>query len=64
MEAYVYGFPLIMMDLTKEAGTAAPTVSEFAAPINQFSVMTHYPDASFRAVPRTGSRHTVCGGLG
>ena len=54
VEAYVYGFPLMMMDLTKEAGTAAPTVSEFAAPINQFSVMTHYPDVSFRAVPRTG----------
>ena len=53
-EAYVYGFPLVMMDLTKEAGTAVPTVGEFTAPINQFSVMTHYPDVSFRAVPRTG----------
>jgi hypothetical protein len=25
LEAYVYGFPLIMMDLTKEAATAVPT---------------------------------------
>jgi hypothetical protein len=54
IEAYVYGFPLIMMDLTKEVSTAAPTAGEFTAPINQFSVMTHYPDASFRAVARTG----------
>ena len=48
----MYGFPLLMMDLTKEAPrTAVPTVGEFTAPINQFSVMTHYPDMSFRAVP-------------
>ena len=49
MQAYLYGFPLIIMDLTKEVSTAAPTAGEFAAPINQFSVMTHYPEASFRA---------------
>jgi hypothetical protein len=54
LEAYVYGFPLVMMDLTKDVSTAVPTAGEFTAPVNQFSVMTHYPDASFRAVARTG----------
>jgi hypothetical protein len=54
LNAYVYGFPLVMMDLTREASTAVPTAGEFTAPGNQFSVMTHYPDASFRAVARTG----------
>src|SRR5271169_6214560 len=54
LQAYLYGFPLIMMDLTKEQGTAVPTAGEITAPINQFAVMTKYPDASFRAVPRTG----------
>src|SRR4029434_6191802 len=34
--------------------TAVPAAAEFTAPVNQFSVMTHYPDASFRAVARTG----------
>ena len=53
MKAYVYAFPLIMMDLTKEAAAAA-TAGEITAPVNQFSVMTKYPDASFRAVARTG----------
>src|SRR6266498_2047798 len=53
IRAYVFGFPLIMMDLTKEAATAA-TAEEIAAPVNQFAVMTKYPDASFRAVARTG----------
>jgi hypothetical protein len=53
-EAYIYGFPMMMMDLTKNAATATPTRGEISAPVNQFSVMTHYPDASFRAVARTG----------
>jgi hypothetical protein len=54
LQAYLYGFPLVVMDLTKAAGTAVPTAGEITAPINQFAVMTKYPDASFRAVPRTG----------
>ena len=53
-EAYIYGFPMIMMDLTKHAGTSTSTPGEITAPVNQFAVMTHYPDASFRAVARTG----------
>ena len=55
IEAYVYGFPLIVMDLTKDAGARrCPRAGEITAPVNQFAVMTQYPDASFRAVPRTG----------
>src|SRR5271167_2906862 len=53
-EAYIYGFPMIMMDLTKDTSTSVATAGEFTAPVNQFSVMTRYPDASFRAVVRTG----------
>ena len=54
IQTYLYGFPLVMMDLTKDQGTAVPTAGEITAPINQFAVMTKYPDASFRAVVRTG----------
>jgi hypothetical protein len=54
METYLYGFPLIMMDLTKDAATSVPVAGEITAPVNQFSLMTKYPDASFRAVVRTG----------
>ena len=54
LQGYLYGFPLIMMDLTKEVSTAVPAAGEITAPVNQFSVMTRYPDASFRAVVRTG----------
>jgi hypothetical protein len=54
IQTYLYGFPLVMMDLTKDQGTAVHVAGEFTAPINQFSVMTKYPDATFRAVVRTG----------
>ena len=53
IKAYIFAFPLIMMDLTKEAATAS-TAGEIAAPANQFAVMTKYPDASYRAVVRCG----------
>jgi hypothetical protein len=53
-QAYIYGFPMMMMDLTREAATAVPRAGQFGAPVNQFAVMTEYPDVSFRAVVRTG----------
>lgn len=54
IQAYIYGFPMMMMDLTREAATSVSTAGQFGAPVNQFAVMTEYPDASFRAVARTG----------
>lgn len=37
MEAYAYGLPLVMMDVTKDVLTAVPSAGEWAAPINQFT---------------------------
>ncbi len=37
MEAYAYGLPLVMMDVTKDVLTAVPSAEEWAAPINQFT---------------------------
>lgn len=54
VQAYIYGFPLIVMDVTKDVWTAVPEAGEIMAPINQFAVMTHYPDATFKAIPHTG----------
>ena len=33
---YVYGLPLVMMDVTREVMTAASRSGEYSAPINQF----------------------------
>ena len=54
IQAYIYGFPLVVMDVTREVSTAVLTPGEISAPVNQFAVMTKYPDASFRLIPRTG----------
>lgn len=54
IQAYMYAFPMIVMDITREVSTAVPSSGEITAPSNQFAVMTEYPDATFRLVPRTG----------
>ncbi len=51
-EAYVYGYPLVMMDVTREVMTAAPTSGEYAAPINQFARIRTYVDPDFKNVVR------------
>jgi hypothetical protein len=32
MESYVFGFPLVMMEVTRQVMTAAPTAGEYSAP--------------------------------
>lgn len=51
--AYVYGLPLVLMDLTRKKLTnvAAP-VNGKAAPINQLTISTDFPNAKFRDIVR------------
>ena len=42
IEAYVYGFPLVMSDVTRQVLTAVPTAGELSAPINQVGMMRSY----------------------
>ena len=45
-KAYVYGYPLILMDLTRKVGTnvEAPGIKQNLAPINQFGHYREFPD--------------------
>jgi hypothetical protein len=54
MQAYLYGYPLVMMDVTREVLTAAPAPNAegTAAPINQLAKMPHYVDPNFKNVVR------------
>jgi hypothetical protein len=52
MEAYVYGFPLVIMDVTRAVTTAAAKSGEYSAPINQFGRMRTYVDPDFKNVVR------------
>ncbi len=50
--SYIYGYPLVLMDVTKQIMTnvAAPTQSH--APINQFALAQQFPDATFTDIVR------------
>ena len=54
MESYVYGYPIVVMDVTREVLTAAPAPNAdgTAAPINQLAKMPHYVSPYFTNVVR------------
>jgi hypothetical protein len=49
-EAYVYGYPLVLMDVSRQVMTAVPKPTTTAAPINQFNDSKEFPDATFTSV--------------
>ena len=52
MEAYAFGFPLVIMDVTRRVLTAAGTSSQYKAPINQFARIRTLVDPDFKDVVR------------
>ena len=48
--AYGYGFPLVLMDVSREVMTAVPSVEAQKAPINQFVHVAEFPDDTYRDV--------------
>jgi hypothetical protein len=48
--AYIYGYPLVLMDMTKQVGTAAVSPTGDRAPVNQFAHFREFPTASFKTV--------------
>jgi hypothetical protein len=49
-EAYIFGYPLVLMDVTRSAMTAVPKASGHKAPMNQFIHMEAFPDPSMTDV--------------
>lgn len=49
-EAYVFGYPLVLMDFTRQLQTNVPTATVGRAPVNQFSHTPMFPDDKFRAI--------------
>lgn len=50
VEAYIYGYPLITMDLTKQVMTNTSEPGHNKAPMGQFYNASEYPNASFKDV--------------
>jgi len=49
-EAYIYGYPLVLMDLSKQVMTAVPKPTATRAPVGQFNDSEKFPDPSFTDV--------------
>jgi hypothetical protein len=49
-EGYVYGYPLVLMDVTRQVMTAVPKPDHRRAPANQFNESTEFPDHTFTDV--------------
>ncbi|MBN9287305.1 MAG: hypothetical protein BGO43_15550 [Gammaproteobacteria bacterium 39-13] len=50
IDAYIYGYPLVTMDMTRKVMTNVATVEGAHGPMGQFVNMQKYPDASFKDV--------------
>src|SRR5262249_56856420 len=44
VKAYVFGYPLVLMDVTRQVMTAAPKAGAHKAPVNQFLHIREFPD--------------------
>lgn len=49
-EAYVFGYPLVLMDVSRQAMTNVPKTGQMAAPINQLGNMRSFPDETMTKV--------------
>ena len=58
-DAYVYAFPLVLMDATKTSATNTEEVGTKKAPVNQFIHSVALADAQFRTVV-TPNVDTIC----
>jgi hypothetical protein len=50
IEAYIYGYPLVTMEITRRVMTNSAAPEGFHAPLGQFGHARQYPDASFKGV--------------
>jgi len=50
-DAFVFGYPLVLMDITRRLRTATPRVTHSKAPMNQFFHQKKLPEPAFSIVP-------------
>ena len=52
IQAYVYAYPMVLMEITRRVSTNVEAPSGFAAPMNHFMHARAFPDHTFRDVVR------------
>ncbi|MBS0562348.1 MAG: DUF1254 domain-containing protein [Proteobacteria bacterium] len=60
-DAYIYGYPLVTMEMTRRVMTNVAAASDTRAPMGQIAKARTYPDASFRDVtaPNADTLYTL-----
>lgn len=61
VEAYLFGYPLVIMDATRRLATSVAQATAQRAPANQFAHFRAYPDATFRdrALPNADTLYSL-----
>src|ERR1700752_3127289 len=49
-KAYIYAYPIVMMEMTRRISTNVVSAGGTRAPMNQFAFLRSYPNASFTDV--------------
>ena len=52
VQAYVYAYPMVLMEITRRVSTNVPAPAGSLAPMNQFAHLRAFPDDTFREVVR------------
>ena len=60
-DAYIFGYPLVTMEMTRKIITNVAATAGTRAPMGQIIKLRHYPDASFRDVtaPKADTLYTT-----
>ena len=49
VQAYIYAYPMILMEVTRRVSTNVAQLTDLRAPMNQFAHAPAFPDHTFRA---------------
>jgi len=62
VEAYIYAYPLMLMEITRRVSTNAEAPKGVLAPLNQFAQLRAFPDHIFREVIRSNADtlYSIC----
>ena len=59
IEGYIFGYPMVTMEMTRRVTTNAAKVEGLRGPMGQFASAREYPSAAFKDVTAPNARHAL-----